>query len=158
MSNELKIGSKSFVLDDPKGALGRITPEERKEQHHEHTSSDTIVSVLRPELRPPAPIRPSSFAPEDMVRSRVAFYEGLVSGRAGLPGIVAMWLFVGLPTIFIGREIWFLCTDHLPTFSEDPARFLLRTLGLIVGEGILLAAILFLVISTLSTFGPRKPS
>jgi ATP sulfurylase len=56
MSNELKIGSKSFVLDDPKGALGRITPEERKEQHQEHTSSDTIVSVLRPELRPPAPM------------------------------------------------------------------------------------------------------
>jgi hypothetical protein len=158
MSNELKIGGKSFVVDDPKGNLERLTPDERKEEHREHTSSDTLVSVLRPEPKPQAPIRPSSFAPEDMVRSRVALYDGLVSGRAGLPGVFAMWLFGGIPAILVGREIWFLCIDHLPTFNEEPGRFLLILLGLIAGEGIPLAALLVLAISTLATFDRRKSS
>jgi hypothetical protein len=158
MSNELKIGGKSFVIDDPNGNLGRPTHNERKEQHQEHTTSDTLVSVLRPEVRPPAPIRPSSLAPEDMSRSRVALYQGLVSGRAGLPGLSAMWLFGGIPAIMVGREIWVLCINHLPTFSEEPGRFLLLMLGLITGEGIPLAAILVLAISTLTAFGQRKPS
>lgn len=158
MSNELKIGGKSFVLEDPKGNLGRTTPGERKEQHREHTTSDTLVSVLRPEPKPQAPIRPSSLAPEDMARSRVALYEGLASGRVGLPGIFAMWLFAGIPAIFLGREIWFLCVNHLPAFSEEPGRFLLLMLGLIAGEGLPLAAILVLAISTLATLGRRKSS
>lgn len=158
MSNELRIGGKSFVVDNPEGNLERLTPDERREQHWEHTSSDTLVSVLRPEPRPQDPIRPSSFAAEDMARSRVAFYDGLVSGRVGLPRIFAMWLFGGMPAVLVGHEIWFLCVSHLPAFGEQPGRFMLVLLGLIVGEGIPLATVLVLAISTLATFDRRKSS
>ncbi|RDS81781.1 hypothetical protein DWU99_15230 [Dyella psychrodurans] len=67
-----------------------------------------------------------------------------------------MWLFGGIPAILVGREIWFLCINHLPTFSEEPGRFLLILLGLIAGEAIPLAALVVLAISTLATVDGRK--
>jgi hypothetical protein len=156
MSNELKVGGKSFVVDDPKGSLGPTSPVEHRVEHQEHTTSDTLVSVLRPEPRPKAPIRPSSMASTDIINSRVALWEGLVSGRGGPLGMFAAWLFAGFPAIWVGREIWFLCTNQLPAFSEEPGRFLLRMLGLVAGEALPLAAILVLVIGTLALFGRRK--
>lgn len=158
MSNEVKIGGKSFVIDNTKASFGQVTPDERKEQHQEHTTSDTLVSVLRPEPRPQAPIRTSSVAPEDIVHSRIAFFEGLVSGRFGIFGMFAMWLFGGVPAFFVAREIWFLCINHLPSFSEEPGRFLMLMLGLVVGEALPLCAILVLAINTLAAFGPGKSS
>jgi len=158
MSSELKIGGKSFVVDDPGDSLMRATSIECKEQHQEYTTSDTLVSFMRPEPKSLAPIKPSSLAPEDMARSRVALYERLASGGVGLPGMLLMWLFVAIPAISMGWVIWIQCTNSLPVFSVEPGHFILRMLVLIVGDGFLLAAFLIMTVCTLLQFGRRKSS
>lgn len=158
MSNELNIGGKSFVIDDLKGTLGPVSPVAHKVEHQEHTTSDTLVSVLRPEPKPKAPVRTSSLDPGDMARSRVALLDGLKAGRAGPLSMFVAWLFGGLPAILVGREVWILCTRQLPSFSEEPGKFLLRMMGLVGGEGLPLAAMFVLIIGTLGLFGRRKPS
>lgn len=156
MSNEMKIGGKSFVIDGQKDSFGPVSPSVRVEQHEEHTTSDTLVSALRPTpvLTPPA--QTYSIEPAHAARSRVALLEGILSGRSGAAGLITAWLLAGLPCFWIGREIWFLSTDHLPDYGQSPSRFLLRILGLVAAEALPTATVLILLCGTLALFGRRK--
>lgn len=156
MSNELKIGGKAFVIDGQKDSFGSVSPSVRVEQHEEHTTSDTLVSVLRPTpvLTPPA--QTYSIEPTHAARSRVALLEGILSGRSGAAGIATAWLLAGLPCFWIGRENWFLCTDDLPDFGQEPGRFLLRILGLVAVEALPAAVVLILLYGTFALFGRQK--
>lgn len=110
MSQEIRIGQKTFVLDDPRGTLDRVAPDD---QHGEHEDSAPLdISMRRAEMLPPEPL-PDNVDPLGSIRGRALLLERFYQGHAGGWGLLFAWTVMGTPVIYTFYMVCFWITDAM---------------------------------------------
>lgn len=130
MTHEIKIGGRAFVVDDPNGALTRVSERDIVVNHLE---AEPIQVTLQAKLE-----RQKELAPRTvdvvLIRANVKLIEALMSGRIGLVGITFAWFVIGVPSLLVAWGFWHLASPLLFSATASTEQKIFRAAMLLLAE------------------------
>lgn len=152
--HEIKIGDRSFVLDDPNGALARV---EKHEQVIAHPDSGSMEATVREakERKLQAELFAKTVFPLANDRPHMKILENLLKGRIGRPGIVLLWIVTGIPCLMMAWGFFSLFMAHIHDVRV-PSGLTARICGLVGIEAIFAWWIGLLLRATFAAFSRRR--
>ena len=129
MKQDIRIGQKDFIVDDPHGSLARPAPDEQQGVHEESAS---LANRIRGAGTPPPEPLPNNVDPMGSIRGRAILVERIYQGRMGAWGAFFAWVLLGSPCLFVVYMMFDVVADA-PARIHSLTDVLVLTIALLIG-------------------------